>query len=36
MPGPHFDPEDFDRYNYDIKASYMDDENLNSFYQNRL
>jgi acetoin utilization protein AcuB len=25
----------FDRYNYDIKATYMDDENLNSFYENR-
>ncbi len=26
----------FDRYNYHVKASYMDDENLSSFYQNRL
>jgi acetoin utilization protein AcuB len=25
----------FDRYNYNIKATYMDDENLNSFYENR-
>ncbi len=25
----------FDRYNYHVKASFMDDENLDSFYQNR-
>ncbi len=25
----------FDRYNYHIKASFMDDENPDSFYQNR-
>ncbi len=25
----------FERYNYHIKASYMDDENLDSFYRNR-
>lgn len=25
----------FDRYNYNIKASIMDDENLDHFYQNR-
>ncbi len=25
----------FDRYNYNIKASFMNDENLSSFYQNR-
>ncbi|MFP4365966.1 MAG: CBS domain-containing protein [Bacteroidales bacterium] len=25
----------FDRYNYNIKASYMEDENLSSFYKNR-
>ncbi len=25
----------FDRYNYHIKASFMDDENTESFYQNR-
>ena len=25
----------FDRYNYHIKASFMDDENLNNFYKNR-
>ena len=25
----------FDRYNYHVKASFMDDENLDSFYRNR-
>lgn len=25
----------FDRYNYHIKATFMDDDNLNSFYENR-
>jgi acetoin utilization protein AcuB len=25
----------FDRYNYHIKATFMDDNNLNSFYENR-
>ncbi len=25
----------FERYDYNIKASYMDDENLDSFYRNR-
>jgi acetoin utilization protein AcuB len=25
----------FDRYNYEIKASFMNDENLSSFYKNR-
>jgi acetoin utilization protein AcuB len=25
----------FDRYNYNIKASFMNDENLSSFYKNR-
>jgi acetoin utilization protein AcuB len=25
----------FDRYNYNVKASYMDDESLDSFYMNR-
>ncbi len=25
----------FDRYDYNVKASYMDDENLDTFYRNR-
>ena len=25
----------FDRYNYNIKATFMDDDNLSSFYENR-
>jgi acetoin utilization protein AcuB len=25
----------FDRYNYHIKATFMDDDNLSSFYENR-